>query len=90
MTCHDNARRKNSKAVITSNERSEAESCNGFCKTKTIMLLVRRHDSEEAICLYTLTYIDTRELASKREGIVLQSDCNQLVCFKEYTREAYT
>ncbi len=51
---------------------------------------MRRHDSEEAICLYTLTYIDTKELALKREGIVLQSDCNQLVCFREYMREAYT
>ncbi len=56
-------------------ERSEAESCNGFCEAKMIVLLVRRHDSEEAICLYTLTYIDTRELASRKEGIVLQSDC---------------
>jgi len=90
MTCHDNARRKNSKAVVTSNERSEAESCNGFCKAKMIVLLMRRHDSEEAICLYTLAYIDTRELAFKREGIVLQSDCNQLICSKEYVREAYT
>ena len=57
--------------MITSNERSEAEGCNGFHKVKTIVLLIRRHDSEKAICLYTLTYIDTRELASKREGIVL-------------------
>jgi hypothetical protein len=30
----------------------------------------------KAICLYTLTYIDTKELASRREGIVLQSNCN--------------
>jgi len=90
MICHDNARRKSSEAVITSNERSEAESCNDFCKIKTIVLLVRRHDSEEAICLYTLAYIDTKELASKEEGIMLQSDCNWLVCFREYTREAYT
>ncbi len=76
--------------MITSNERSEAEGCNGFCEAKTIVLLIRRHNSEEAICLYTLTYIDTRELAFKREGIVLQSDHNQLICFKEYTRKAYT
>jgi len=76
--------------VITSNERSEAESYNGFCKMKTIVLLMRRHDSEKAICLYTLTYINTKELVSRREGIVLQSDCNQLVCSREYTREAYT
>jgi len=89
VTCHDNARRKNSKAVITDDERSEAKSCNSFCNVKTIVLLIRRHDSEEAICLYTLTYIDTKELASKREGIVLQSDRNQLVCFRKYTREAY-
>ncbi len=71
MTCHDNARRKNSEAVITSDERSEAESYNDFCKAKTIVLLMRRHDSEEAICLYTLAYIGTRELAPRREGIVL-------------------
>jgi len=89
MICHNNARRKNSKAVITSNERSEAESCNGFCKTKTIVLLMRRHDSEKAICLYTLAYIDTKKLAFKREGIVLQSDCNQLVCSREYTKKVY-
>jgi len=89
VICHNNARRKNSEAVITSNERSEAEGCNGFCKTKTIVLLMRRHDSEEAICLYTLTYINTKELAFRREEIMLQSDCNQLVCSKEYTREAY-
>ena len=76
--------------MITSNERSEAESCNDFCKAKTIVLLVRRHDSEGAICLYTLAYIDTKELASRREEIVLQSDRNQLVCFREYTREVYT
>jgi len=57
--------------MITSSERSEAEGCNGFHKTKTIVLLMRRHDSEKAICLYTLAYIDTRELAFKREGIVL-------------------
>jgi len=76
--------------MITSNERSEAEDCNGFHKTKTIVLLMRRHDSEKAICLYTLTYIDTKELAPKREGIVLQSNCNQLVCSREYTRKGYT
>ncbi len=76
VTCHDNAERKNSKAVVTSNERSEAESCNDFCKAKTVVLLMRRHDSEEAICLYTLTYIDTKELASRREEIMLQSDHN--------------
>jgi len=89
MTCHDNARKQSSEAVITDNERSEAKSCNDFCKTKTVMLLVKRHDSEETICSYTLTYIDTRELVPEREGIVLQSDHNQLVCFKEYTEEAY-
>jgi len=75
--------------MITSNERSEAKSCNGFCKVKTIVLLMRRHDSEKAICLYTLTYIDTKELASRREGIVLQPDRNQLVCFRKYTRKVY-
>jgi len=90
MICHDNARRKNSKAVVTSNERSEVESCNDFCKAKTIVLLKRRHDSEEAICLYTLAYIDTKELVFRREEIVLQSDHNQLVCFRKYTRKAYT
>ena len=57
--------------MITSSERSEAEGCNGFCKTKTIMLLMRRHDSEKAICLYTLAYIHTKELMFKREEIVL-------------------
>jgi len=57
--------------MITSNERSEAEGCNDFCKTKTNVLLIKRHDSEEAICLYTLTYINTKELAPKREGIML-------------------
>jgi len=76
--------------MITSDERSEAEGCNDFCETKTIVLLVRRHDSKEAICLYTLTYIDTKELAFKREEIVLQSNCNQLICSKEYTRKEYT
>jgi len=76
--------------MITSSERSEAEGCNDFHKVKTIVLLMRRHDSEKAICLYTLTYIDTRELASRREGIVLRSDCNQLVCSKKYARKAYT
>ncbi len=62
--------------MITSNERSEAESHNDFCEAKTIVLLMRRHDSEKAICLYTLTYIDTKELAPKREEIVLQPDHN--------------
>ena len=57
--------------MITSNERSEIKGCNGFCKTKTIVLLMRRHDSEKAICLYTLTYVDTKELAFKREEIML-------------------
>jgi cephalosporin-C deacetylase-like acetyl esterase len=55
-----------------------------------IVLLMRRHDSEEAICLYTLIYIDTKELVSRREEIVLQSEHNQLICSKEYTREVYT
>jgi len=76
--------------MITSNERSEAEDCNDFHETKTIVLLIRRHDSEKAICLYTLAYINTKELVSKREGIVLWSNCNQLICSREYTREAYT
>jgi len=75
--------------VITSNERSEIKDCNDFCKMKTIVLLIRRHDSEKAICLYTLTYIDTKELVFKREEIVLQPDCNQLVCSKEYARKVY-
>ncbi len=75
--------------MITSNERSEVESHNGFCKVKTIVLLMRRHDSEKAICLYTLAYVDTKELASKREEIVLQSDCNLLVCSREYARKVY-
>ncbi len=67
--------------MITSDERSETEGCNGFCEVKTIVLLVRRHDSEEAICLYTLTYINTRELAPKKEGIVLRSNCKQTSMF---------
>ncbi len=75
--------------MITSDERSKAEGCNGFCKAKTIVLLMRRHDSEEAICLYTLTYIGTKELAPKRGGIVLRSNHNQLVCSREYARKAY-
>jgi len=75
--------------MITDNERSEAEGCNSFHKTKTIVLLMRRHGSEKAICLYTLTYINTKELASKREEIVLQPNCNQLVCPKEYGRKGY-
>ncbi len=57
---------------------------------KTIVLIIRRHDSEKAICLYTLTYIDTKELALKREEIVLWSDCNQLIYFRKYTEKAYT
>jgi len=76
--------------MIAGNERSEAKDCNDFCQMKTIVLLMRRHDSREAICLYTLTYIDTRELALRREGIVLQSNCNQLVCSREYARKGYT
>ncbi len=76
--------------MITSNERSEAESCNGFYKMKMIVLLMRRHDSEKAICLYTLTYIDTKELAPRREGIVLQPNRNQLVCPRKYMRRGYT
>ena len=76
--------------MITSSERSETEGYNDFCKVKTIVLLMRRHDSEKAICLYTLTYIDTKELAFKREEIVLWPNCNQLVCSREYTRKAYT
>jgi len=76
--------------MIASNERSEAEGCNGFCKAKTIVLLMRRHDSEEAICLYTLAYIGTRELAPRRGGIVLRSNCNWLVCSREYARRGYT
>jgi len=75
--------------MITSDERSEVKDCNDFHKTKTIVLLMRRHDSEKAICLYTLTYIDTKELVSRREGIMLQSNCNQLVCSKEYARKGY-
>jgi len=70
--------------MITSDERSEVKDCNDFCEMKTIVLLVRRHDSEKTICLYTLTYIDTKELASRREEIVLRSNCNQLVCSKKY------
>ena len=57
--------------MITSNKRSKVEGCNGFRKAKTIMLLMKRHDSEETICLYTLTYIDTKELAPRREEIML-------------------
>ncbi len=76
--------------MITSNKRSETEGHNGFYEVKTIVLLMRRHDSEKAICLYTLTYINTKELASRREEIVLQPDCNQLVCSREYTRKVYT
>jgi len=76
--------------MITSNERSETEDCNGFHKTKMIVLLIKRHDSEKAICLYTLTYIDTKELVFRREGIVLRSNCNQLVCSRKYTRKEYT
>ncbi len=75
--------------MITSNERSEIEDCNDFYKAKTIVLLMRRHDSEKAICLYTLTYIDTKGLAPKREGIVLQPDRNQLVCLRKYARKVY-
>ncbi len=75
--------------MITSGERSETEGCNDFCEVKTIVLLIKRHDSEEAICLYTLAYIDTKGLASRREEIVLQSDCNWLVCSREYTRKVY-
>ncbi len=55
--------------MITGSRRSEAEGCNGFCEAKTIVLLMRRHDSEEAICLYTLAYIDTKELASKEKKL---------------------
>ena len=76
--------------MIADSERSEAEGCNDFHETKTIVLLMRRHDSEKAICLYTLTYIDTKEVASRREEIVLQPNHNQLVCSKEYTRKGYT
>jgi len=76
--------------MITDNERSEAKGCNDFHKAKTIVLLMRRHDSEEAICLYTLTYIDTKELAPRREGIVLQSNHNQLICSREYAGKGYT
>ncbi len=76
--------------MITGNERSEAEGCNGFHKTKMIVLLMRRHDSGEAICLYTLAYIGTKELAPRRGGIMLWSNCNQLVCLREYTRKGYT
>ncbi len=76
--------------MITSSERSEAEGCNDFHKMKTVVLLMRRHDSEKAVCLYTLTYIDTKELVFKREEIMLQSNHNQLVCSREYTRNGYT
>ncbi len=76
--------------MIASNKRSEAEDCNGFYEVKMIVLLMRRHDSEKAICLYTLIYIDTKELAPKREEIMLWSDHNWLVCSKKYTRKAYT
>ena len=76
--------------MVTSNERSEAEGCNGFHKVKTIVLLMRRHDSKKAICLYTLAYIGTRELAPRREGIVLWPNRNQLVCSRKYVRKGYT
>jgi len=76
--------------MVAGSERSKVKGCNDFCEMKTIVLLMRRHDSEEAICLYTLAYIDTRGLASRREGIVLRSNHNQLVCSREYAREAYT
>jgi len=46
--------------------------------------------SEEAICLYTLAYINTKELVFRREEIMLWPDHNWLVCFREYAREAYT
>ena len=67
--------------MITSDERSETEGCNDFCEVKTIVLLVRRHDSKEAICLYTLTYIGTKELAPRKEGIVLWPNCKQTSMF---------
>jgi len=76
MICHNNTERKNSRTMITSNERSEAEGCNDFHKMKIIVLLIERHDSRKAICLYTLTYIDTKELVPRREEIMLQSNCN--------------
>ncbi len=76
--------------MITSSERGETEGCNSFCKAKTVMLLMRRHDSREAVYLYTLAYIDTKELLLKREEIVLQSNCNQLVCSEKYAEKAYT
>ena len=76
--------------MITDSERSEAKGCNDFYEVKTIVLLIRRHDSEKAICLCTLTYIDIKELVSKREGIMLRPNHNQLVCSRKYAREAYT
>ena len=76
--------------MVAGSERSKVKGCNDFCEMKTIVLLMRRHDSEEAICLYTLAYIDTRGLAFKREEIVLQSNHNQLVCSEKYTEKVYT
>jgi len=76
--------------MVASNGRSEAEGCNGFREAKTIVLLMRRHDSGEAICLYTLTYIGTRGLAPRRGGIVLRPNRNWLVCSREYARREYT
>ncbi len=90
LTCYSDAKRKSIWTVITSNKRSKVEGCNDFYKMKTIVLLMRRHNSEKAICLYTLAYIDTKELAFEKEEIVLQSDCNWLVCSRKYTRKVYT
>ena len=76
--------------MITGNGRSEAKGCNGFHKAKAIVLLMRRHSSEKAICLYTLTYIGTRGLVPRRGGIVLRPNRNRLVCPREYARKGYT
>jgi len=61
-----------------------------FARQRQLCCLWEDMTSEEAICLYTLAYINTKELVFRREEIMLWPDHNWLVCFREYAREAYT
>ncbi len=74
MICHNNTRRKNREVAITHNKRSKVLHNNDLHKKKTVLLLTKMHDDEKIIHLYTLAYIDFKELVFKEEKIVLQSD----------------
>jgi len=74
IICHNNTKRKNKEVIMIHNKRSKVLYDNDLYKKKTVLLLTKMHDDEKIIYLYTLTYIDFKELANKEKRIVFQSD----------------